>query len=64
MGQGKENQKGEVNIQTQSSSKPAFIPGHPYTSESKTKQFLYSFVGYIIAFSVTTALIVLAVFVP
>lgn len=57
-----ENQKGEVNIQTQSSSKPAYIPGAPFTAESKTKQFLYSVSGYIVAYIVATALIVLAVY--
>lgn len=59
-----ENNKGEVNIQTKSSASPAYIPGHPFTGESKTKQFLYSVPGYLIAFAVTTALLVLLVYVP
>ena len=61
---GAENQKGEVNIQTKSTANPAYVPGYPFTEESKTKAFLYSAGGYLVAFVVTTALIVLAVYLP
>jgi hypothetical protein len=59
-----ENQKGEVNIQTHSTGNPAWVPGYPYTGESKLKYFLNSVPGYLIAFVVTTALIVAAVYLP
>lgn len=56
-----ENQKGEVNIQAHSS-KPAYVPGSPFRSESKLKRFLYSPPGYILAYVVTSTLFVLAVY--
>lgn len=59
-----ENQKGEVNIQTHSAANPAWVPGYPYTGESKTKYFFNSVPGYLIAFAVTTALIVIGVYLP
>ena len=61
---GVENQKGEVNIQTRSSANPAYVPGHPFTGESSTKDFLYSVGGYLVAFIISTALIVLAIHLP
>ena len=57
-----ENQRGEVNIQIQNSSKPAYIPGSPFMSESKLKRFLYSVPGYILAYVVVSTLFVLAVY--
>ncbi len=54
------SEKGEVNIQTSENKNPAFVSGYPFTKENKLKSFLNSVTGYIIAFSLVTALIVIA----
>ncbi len=55
------SEKGEVNIQTSKNKNPAFVSGYPFTKENKLKAFVNSVTGYILVFSLVTALIVVII---